>query len=334
MTMLADLDLDPGIRLWLSRVEQATKDLPDLSSPDLGLQREAGRRLSDLIAADCTLPIPGGVDIDNVVGSGTESGVRMRRYRPSATAGPLPTQLWLHGGGFVSGSADELVNERLCARRALETGIQVFSLDYRLAPEHPYPAPVLDAVTALGLLAAAAEQFDVDRSRLGIGGTSAGAAIAASTALSLRGTGSPRLVHLALEAPVAALSPVGRSAAAYATGFGLDQIERVTAMYVGTDTPSDAHVFPLDVIDLTGTPRTLVMVAEHDPLRDSGIRLADRLSTAGVPVDLVIGAGHLHGSTAQTAVSAAARAWEVAYAHHLRVAYARPRRQRDTALRR
>ncbi|WZH38642.1 MAG: alpha/beta hydrolase fold domain-containing protein [Microbacterium enclense] len=321
MTTLADLDLEPGIRHWLSLLEETAPDVPGLDSTDLRTQREAGRRLSDLVAADCTLPSPEGIVVDDVTVDGPEGVVRLRRYRPSASPGPLPTQLWLHGGGFVGGSVDELINDRLCARRASDVGMQVLSLDYRLAPEHPYPAPVLDALAAVDALAAAPAEFGVDLSRLGIGGASAGAAIAASTALRLRGPDTPQLVHLALDVPVVAMEPMGASAEKYATGFGLDGLDRLIGMYVGPHGPADEYIAPLDVADLSGLPRTLVMVAEHDPLRDAGVRFAARLSEASVPVNVVVGAGHVHGSAAQTAVSAAARDWGRTSARHLLRAY-------------
>lgn len=321
MTTLDDVDLDPGIRHWISLLEQGARNLPDLASPDLALQRAAGRRLSDLVAAECTRPVPEGVDIDDIVMRGPRSDVRARRYRPSAVAGAMATQLWLHGGGFISGSPDELVNERLCARRALDCGVQVLSLDYRLAPEHSYPAPVVDVLDAVEALTRTPDQFGVDPARLGIGGASAGAAIAASAALRIRDAGLPRLVHLALEVPVASFPPEGPSAETYATGFGLDTIEEMIQMYIGPNGPSDEYASPLGAGDLSGLPRTLITVAEHDPLRDSGVRLARRLSQSGVAVDLIWAAGHVHASIAQTAVSSLARDWETQVARRLRLAY-------------
>lgn len=321
MTKLADLTLDPGVVRWIARLEELSPGIPGIASPDPVVQRAAGRELSDLIAVDFTLPIPDGVELDDFEIEGPGGPLRMRRYRPSAASGPAPTQLWLHGGGFYAGTIDEVLNDRLCARRAIDSGVQVFSLEYRLAPEHPYPAPVLDAVAALEALVAEADRLGVDPERLGIGGNSAGAAVAASTALRLRDAGGPRLIHVDLEVPPLAMRRVGQSADDYAVGFGLDELELVVAMYTGADGPADANISPLDVDDLSGLPPTLIMAAEHDPLRDSGVEYAARLREAGVPVDLTVEPGHLHGTPAITAAFDGAREWQEQHARRLALAY-------------
>ena len=321
MTTLTDIDLDAGIRRWIARLEELSPGIPGIDSPDPTVQRAAARVLSDLLAVDFTLPIPEGVSIDDVEIAGPAGPLRMRRYRPDAVPDAAPTQLWLHGGGFYAGTIDEILNDRLCARRALESGVQLLSLEYRLAPEHPYPAPVLDAVAALDALAADPQRFAVDPERLGVGGNSAGAAIAASTALRLRDLGGVRLVHVDLEVPPLAMHRVGRSAEDYAIGFGLDQLEQIVGMYTGPDGPADARISPLDADDLRGLPSTLIMAGEHDPLRDSGVLYAERLQEAGVPVELHIGAGHLHGTPGLTAAFDGARAWQELHARHLASAY-------------
>ncbi|THG29600.1 alpha/beta hydrolase [Naasia lichenicola] len=321
MSTLAHLSLDAGFLRWIARIDEISPGLDGIFSPDPAVQREAARRLSDLLAVEFTLPVPDGIAIEDFTIDGPGGQLRMRRYRPMAASGQLPTQLWLHGGGFYAGTMEELLNDRLCAHRAAETGVQQFSLEYRLAPEHPYPAPVLDAEAAIDALIGDHERFGVDPTRLGIGGNSAGAAIAASTALRLRDRGDVPLIHLDLEVPPTSLPPVGASARDYAVGFGLDQIELIMGMYAGPDGPADPYISPLDVPDLTGLPPTLVMVAEHDPLRDSGIQFAERLEAAGVPVVLIEGAGHLHGTPGQTAASVRALDWQLEHAHEVALAY-------------
>ncbi|MFE5411117.1 alpha/beta hydrolase fold domain-containing protein [Microbacterium sp. NPDC056569] len=323
MTTLTDIALDVGIRRWIARIEQLAPVLPGLASTDPAVRRTADRELSDLLAVDFTLPIPDGVALDDIEIDGPGGPLRMRRYRPVAASGPLPSQVWLHGGGFYAGTIDEVLNDRLCARRALDSGVQIFSVDYRLAPEHPYPAPVLDAVAALEALVADADRFGVDVDRLGIGGNSAGAAIAASTALRLRDAGGTSLLHLDLEVPPLSMTPVGASAEQYASGFGLDidALQLVVAMYAGPDGPSDPLISPLDVDDLSGLPSTLIMAAEHDSLRDSGIAFAERLQRAETPVVLYMGPGHLHGTPGITAGFAGAREWQELHARHLALAY-------------
>ena len=321
MTSLADLPLDPGIRRWIARIEEVAPGMPGLASGDLAVRRAADRELSDLLAADFALPIPEGAEATDAVLQGPGGSLRMRRYRPVSVQGALPTQLWLHGGGFYAGTIDEILNERLLARRAADSGVQIFSLEYRLAPEHPYPAPVLDALAALDALVARAGEYDVDVERLGVGGNSAGAAIAASTTLRLRDTGAVRLAHLDLEVPPTAMRRVGPSAEDYATGFGLDQLELIVDVYAGPQGPADAYFSPLDVGDLTGHPPTLILAAEHDPLRDAGIAYAERLRDADVPVELYVGAGHLHGTPGITAAFDGAREWQEFHAAQLALAY-------------
>lgn len=321
MITLAELDLAPGIRRWIARLEQISPGIPGIDSPEPAVQRVAARELSDLLAVDFTLPVPGGVETSEEVIEGPDGPLRMRRYRPDAASGPAPTQLWLHGGGFYAGTVDEVLNERLCARRAVDSGVQIFSLEYRLAPEHPYPAPILDAIAALDALVADAARFGVDAERLGIGGNSAGAAIAASTALRVRDLGGPRLVHVDLEVPPAAMRWVGRSAEDYAVGFGLDQLDQIVAMYAGPDGAADERISPLDVDDVSGLPSTLIMAGEHDPLRDAGVQYAERLRDAGVRVELYVGEGHLHGTPGLTAAFDGAREWQELHARHLASAY-------------
>lgn len=322
MTALAELELDAGIRRWISRIDQIAPTLPDLASTDPAVQRVAARELSDLLAAEFTLPIPDGVDLDDITIDGPGGELRMRRYRPSSLSGAAPTQLWLHGGGFYAGTMEEVLNDRLCARRALESGVQHVSLEYRLAPEHPYPAQVDDAIAALTALASEHERFGVDPERLGLGGNSAGAGVSASASLHLRDSPSVRLHHVTLEVPPAALRPVGDSSVEFATGFGLDQMELIASMYVGPEGPADEYASPLDATDLSGLPPHLILVAEFDPLRDAGIAYAARLREAGVPVELVHFAGHLHGSPGLTAEAPGA-AWQRRHALELARAYAR-----------
>ncbi|TPW77470.1 alpha/beta hydrolase fold domain-containing protein [Schumannella soli] len=313
---IADIDFEPGIRVWIDRIEQLAPTLPDLASADPAVQRVAARELSDLLAVDCTLPIPDGVELDDLVLGGRPA----RRYRPAGVEGPMPTQLWLHGGGFFAGTIDEVLNDRLSARRALDSGVQIVSLEYRLAPEAHYPAQIEDALGALEALDADADRLGVDTSRLGIGGNSAGAAIAASTALHARDAGV-ELLHVTLEVPPTAMPPVGDSAVEFATGFGLDGVEQIIHLYAGPDGPADGYIAPLDVADLTELPPHLILVAEYDPLRDSGTQYAERLGAAGVDVDLYFGPGHLHGSPGQTAVSPAAVEFQREHSQRLAAAY-------------
>ncbi|GAA3017243.1 alpha/beta hydrolase fold domain-containing protein [Streptosporangium longisporum] len=316
--------LSPAVHAWAARIASLSAELPGLTGTDLPSRRAAERLLSDALAREFTAEAPTRVriateDIDTPIGPR-----RVRRYRPDAMDGTAPAQLFLHGGGFVSGSADELVNDRLLAARAADAGIQVISLDYRLAPEHPYPAAVEDAIAVLDALRARPDRYGVDVSRIGIGGASAGGGIAASTALHLRERGDHVLVHQALEVPALAMTPFGASAAEYARGFGLDGYERLAALYLGPDGTTAPFAAPLDAADLTGLPPTLIRVAEHDPLRDAALAYGARLAAAGVPTITEIGHGHVHGSPGLTATFEPARTWQHRVAAALRDVYHAP----------
>lgn len=300
--------LDPAIIVWGERLGELAATMPALRSTDVRKRRAAERRLSDRIAEEFTakavVPVST-LDLEIPTRSGP---LFARRYRPAAT-GPLATQLFLHGGGFIGGSARELVNDRLLLARAAATGIQFISLDYRLAPEHPYPAAVDDTIAALDWMRRTAAPLDIDLPRIGIGGVSAGAGVVASTLLRLRDEGRPLPVHQVLEVPAVSLNPVGDSAVEFATGYGLEDLEQLRDLYVGT-LPIDAYASPLELADVSGMPRTLVMTAEFDPLRDGAEAYAARLEAAGASVSLVRGEGHLHGTLSLTSSLASAREWQ------------------------
>ncbi|WBU37497.1 alpha/beta hydrolase fold domain-containing protein [Homoserinibacter sp. YIM 151385] len=321
MAMLEQVPLDPAITRWIARYGEVASATAGFGDPDLARHRTAAREVSDAVAAEFTSPVPDGVAIEDLELDGPHGASRVRRYRPDHAPVLAPTQLWLHGGGFFAGSIHETLNDRICAALALRSGVQILSLDYRLAPEHPYPAAVEDAISAAMTIAADPGALGVDRRRLGIGGNSAGAAIAASAALRLRDSGEVTLIHLDAEVIPASLPPVGDSGREYATGFGLDGLDELRERYFGPAGPADAYGMALEVPDLAGLPPTLLMLAEHDPLRDAGLLLADRLAAAGVPVIVHVGDGHLHASLGLTAQFAGARAWNHRHAAELAAAY-------------
>lgn len=311
--------LDAPVREWIRRAEQLSETLPGLSGGDPAARREAARELSDLLAVEFTEPTPPGVHIDDLTVLGGAGPLRARRFRPEASTGPLPTMLWLHGGGWIGGTIDETLNDRTCADRALRSGVQIVSLEYRLSPEHPFPAPVDDAVAALADLRSRADEFGVDASAIGIGGNSAGATIAASAALRERSAGHP-LRHQALEVLPAALRPVGDSIHRYRRASGLDGAEHLADIYRG-DAPF-AVSSPLDAPDLRGAAPALILTAQFDPLRDGAVAYAEALRAADVPVTLWTGAGHVHGSPGITARWQGARDWRDLFAAELASAYA------------
>ncbi|MDT4894312.1 MAG: acetyl esterase, partial [Pseudonocardiales bacterium] len=223
--------------------------------------------------------------------------VRVRTYRPAGVAAPLPGYLLVPSGGFWNGGiAQAEALARLYARKAR---CLVATVEYRLAPEHPWPAAPDDVEAALRWFADNASGLGVDADRIGIGGVSAGACIAAAVAIRVRDRGGPRLAVQLLEIPVTDLTMGSASMTSLATGYVVtrDELAEGYGYYVA-DPALRKHpdVSPLFADDLTGLPPTLVVTCQFDPLRDDGERYAERLRAAQIPVRVMRARGHIHGS--------------------------------------
>ena len=208
----------------------------------------------------------------------------------------LPLVVYLHGGGFVAGGV--AVADRSCRALALAAGAVVVSVEYRLSPETPFPGPQQDCVQAIRWAAAQAADLGADPDRLVVVGDSAGGALAASAARTLRDSGGPTVAHQVLIYPTLA-PPRGRttpSLVANAEGFAMTtaSLDWFWDHHLAGQqlTPEAA---PLLAADLAGLPPTTVVVAEFDPLRDEGIDYARALEAAGVPVTLHPVPGTIHG---------------------------------------
>jgi acetyl esterase len=305
---MRDVILAPEIQAWQARDVVLAAGRPE-PLEDLEGWRADLHRVSDLLAAEFTAPVPDAVRIDELE---VADGLRAMRYRPAdADEGKsLATHISLHGGAFVAGWVDEDVNHRLLANRVSRTGIQILAPAYRLAPEHPYPAAVEDAIATLRAVVTDPARFGADPARLGLGGISAGGAIAASAALRLAAEGDSPLRHLLLEVPVVSFQPHGESFEDYAHLLaGLD-LGVLAFVYLTNPDSVDAYAEPMTAPNLAALPPTAVFTAEFDPLRDGGEAFAQLLRAAGVPVTAYRGTGHVHGSPGLTATYAAARAWE------------------------
>jgi acetyl esterase len=252
------------------------------------------------------------------VGDLDAGGVPVRIYRPSATDG-LPVVVFLHGGGWTIGSID--VYDPLARLLANEAQATVVSVGYRLAPEHPFPAPLDDCWTALRWAAGNASTFEADGARLAVVGDSAGGNLAAVCALLARDAGGPPLALQVLVYPVTEYAFSTASYAENGTGYVLDEARMrwfwdcYTRGVADTD---DWRLSPLRAPDLHGVAPALVITAEHDPLRDEGEAYAKRLQDAGVAVEQTRYAGMIHpffalpgiiddGRTAMQQVGAALR---------------------------
>ena len=241
---------------------------------------------------------------------GRELGLRV--YTPPEVR-VRPGLLYLHGGGWVTGCAEGY--DALCARLALDADCVVLSLDYRLAPEHPWPAAIDDAEQAFVAIRSAAETWGVDPDRLAVGGDSAGGNLAAIVANQL---GSAAVGALLLY-PGVDLGGEAPSMTLFAEGFFLTRahIRWFEDQYVPRTHREDPRVSPLHAAVLGRVP-TVVVTAGLDPLRDAGRAYAARLAAEGVPVDLLEVPGLVHGFLTLDGVLPAADAANAAVAERLR----------------
>ncbi len=276
------------------RVELAREH--DQEMRRLGMRLEAG-----VSFADHTLAVPGGE-------------IRVRLFVPDSQ-GPHPLFLHLHGGGFVFGSIDSVVNDAKCSRIARRARCAVATVDYRLAPEARFPTAAEDCYAALEFLASEAPRLGLDVARMAVGGESAGGNLAAVVAMMARDRRGPKLVAQLLEVPVTDISSSGAdypSVAQFAAGYGLDatDMDTYSEQYLGAGGDGgDPYASPLLAQDLSGLPAAHVLTAEFDVLRDSGELYARRLLAAGVSVSATRMLGHTHGSAVLWPVWEPAERW-------------------------
>lgn len=249
--------------------------MPRVTVPDLIEMREGIRRRAGLRVKGPEL-----ASVEDLAGPG---GIALRRYRPSA--GRRPLVVYLHGGAWVIG--DLGTHDRACRRIALACDVEVLAVDYRLAPEHPYPAAVDDAVEVL-------RSFEADA----VAGDSAGGYLATMACLRLRDEGGVLPAVQVLICPNTDLTSSQPSIEEKGTGYALDSdfVAWSAAQWVPDPVlRADPRVSPMLVPDLRGMPSTLIVTAEHDALRDEGNVYARRLAEAGVPVVHREEAGLTHG---------------------------------------
>jgi acetyl esterase len=226
---------------------------------------------------------------------GPNGPVRVRIYRPAGAEATLPALVYFHGGGWVIGSID--THDGTCRALCARTPCVVVSVDYRLAPEHRFPAAVDDAWAATVWVYERANELMVDQARVAVGGDSAGGNLAAVVALRARDHGLP-LVHQLLIYPVCDHDLETASYRENAAGYGLTKaaMSWFWDHYLGTDGDrSHPEASPLRAGDLRAVAPAFVLTVEHDPLRDEGEAYARRLEDAGVPVTLSRYPGVVHG---------------------------------------
>ena len=244
-----------------------------------------------------TPPAPQIGAVRDVLTEGAQA-IPLRVYRPPGVSDSrrLPVLVYFHGGGWVIGDLE--THDVLCRQLTAEAGVSVIAVDYRLAPEHKFPAAADDAWAATRWIAAHAAELGVDADRLAVGGDSAGGNLAAVVALLAREAGGPRIALQILLYPVTDLVSESQSYADLADGYMLtrDSMRWFRAQYLAKEQDAaDWRVSPLRAPSLAGLPPALVVTAGYDPLRDEGEAYARRLREAGVSVDAVSFGGMIHG---------------------------------------
>jgi acetyl esterase len=285
--------------------------LPDIDISD----PVAARAAFNAMLAGVAVEIPGleALSIEDRLIPGWEGDpeVGVRIYRPLAAVAPVPGILYIHGGGFIIGSVE--MEHGGAASMAIDTGAVVVSVEYRLAPEHPFPAPLHDCYAALWFLSAEADALGVDVDRLAVSGGSAGGGLAAGTALFARDHGGPSLCFQMLNIPELddRLETPSMRSFIDTPMWNRPLAEKSWAAYLGEGfDPADVSPYaaPSRAENLSGLPPAYISTAEMDPLRDEGILYALRLLQAGVSVELHHFPGTYHGSALVTTAAVSRRA--------------------------
>jgi acetyl esterase len=246
------------------------------------------------------------------VADATVGEIPIRTYRPAD--GLLPALVYFHGGGWAIGDLDSV--DAMCRRLAAETGCVVVSVDYRLAPEHPFPAAVEDAFAVTADVLRRPEHYGIRPLAVAVGGDSAGGNLAAVTALLAREEGLA-LAHQVLLCPNTDSGLDSPSFSEFGEGYGLSAATMAWFFghYLGLADRSDSRIAPLRAGDLSGLAPATVVTAEYDILRDEGEAYAHGLAAAGVPAELRRYDGMIHNFVMfpeQFDDAATARAWAVA----------------------
>jgi acetyl esterase len=282
--------LHPEARALLAMMDaQRTPPLQDQSPAEARASRMEGFRI-----------LGGEPDalnrVEDLSIQGPEGNIPVRVYA-NERGGFRPALIYFHGGGFVFCNLD--THDTVCRALAKESGAVVISVDYRLAPEHKFPAGLEDCYAATRWAAANAERLGIDKHRISVGGDSAGGNLATVVAMRCRDAGAPTLASQLLIYPVTDLSSFDNGSYRE-SGEGYFLTRAAMQWFAGhylpaADGSSHPEVSPLLAPDLAGLPPALVITAEFDPLRDEGEAYAERLRQAGVPVTLTRYPGMIHG---------------------------------------
>lgn len=235
-------------------------------------------------------------EVRELSADGPHGTIPMRRYRPNGVTRPAPCLVYFHGGGWVIGDLD--THDVLCRELADRAGCVVIAVDYRMGPEHRFPAAVDDCIAATRWVAANAAALGVDPARLAVGGDSAGGNLSAVVSIAMRDGGGVPLKFQLLIYPGTDMRAVAPSHTHNGQGYLLtsDTIAYFRGHYIADPSDyTDWRASPLLHTDHSRLPPALVLTAGFDPLRDEGREYADKLSGAGTPAQYVCFERQIHG---------------------------------------
>jgi acetyl esterase len=297
------MPLDPLAKRLLTMMAAASRAGRPRPTPEerreslAKLMQFARAEAADMTVVDGTLPGPAGE-------------IAYRHYAPAHAAREgAPGFVFFHGGGMVAGSIE--THDRVAAALAETTGCRLISIDYRLAPEHKFPAAIEDAIAATEFVSAQAASFGIDATRLVVGGDSAGATLAAVVSQHALRHAGLRIAAQCLICPVLDFDDISPSREAFAENYLIDRatLEADLSDYLPEGAnPGDPRISPLRALNLAGLPAAIIHTAEFDPMRDEGNAYARRLAAAGVTVEHVCHDGMIHNFHALGAVLPQARA--------------------------
>ncbi|MFI7125616.1 alpha/beta hydrolase fold domain-containing protein [Nonomuraea sp. NPDC050153] len=288
-------NLDPEIRAFLEQTPLPVFDTANLTPEELpGHRAQINAFLAAAPQADTDVVI----EDRHVPGPDGAPDVRVRIYRPAADGVGRPGLYWIHGGGMIIGTPE--IDEAMMIGYVEELGCVAVSVDYRLAPENPHPAPVEDCYAGLVWTAKAAEELGIDPARIAVGGASAGGGLAAATVLLARDRGGPDVAFQLLVCPMLDDRNITPSSHEFTEAVVWDRSANLygwTALLgdrIGTD-DVPPYAAPARATELAGLPPAFIDVGELEVFRDEDVDYALRLSQAGVSTELHLYPGAFHG---------------------------------------
>ena len=296
------MPVDPQMQAVLDRIANAA--LPQYWT----LSAVEARRLYRESRAALSPPVPEVEAVRDLAASGPAGPIPVRLYRGLGTAAgaPLPALVFFHGGGWTIGDLD--THDIVCRALANKARCAVVAVDYRMGPEHKFPAAVQDCLAATRWVASEAAVLGVDAARIAVGGDSAGGNLAIVVAISLRDAGGPSLAFQALVYPATDQRMDSASHARFGDGYLLTRENMLwfRGNYLAPADYDDWRASPLRASDLARLPPAHIITAGYDPLVDEGRAYSDRLVAAGVPVLYECFEGMTHGFLTMGGVVAAA----------------------------